>query len=500
MRSVSTCVASLSVFASALLACSGGELDQPAAPLSHGPPPTAGAGGRAGAAGSGGGNPFYGGSGGASGAADRPISYASGSYLDAETHLARASTGVIAAAWIASGGKSRIGASFSTDDGKTWTKPALLAADEGRQSTDPALIASPDGSLWITWEGFVPVPDKGGSEAQIYVARAAPGETSFGPTVLVSDPADASLDKPWITVTPQGTLLVTYTSISSGATSRITAAVSQDGGKTFERFVASGENSAYRNLAFPCVSRTTGRTWITYHESSAIRLRYTDDGGLTWGGDLKVSEPKEPFAFVDPTCVGDGNDVWIAYGLAASPKMGSDATQLLTQIRLARSKDGGDTIAERLSVQDGDFPYFINPQLASSAPGVLDLVYYAGTSEGDVNGSYRHARSTDGATFAKSTAVRERVLFTGDRGSSRWLGDYTGLIGDGGKVYGVFVDNSTGYADVRFFSKLPWRLTRAARCRARRAAAPRRRDGWCSSRGRRARRTPGSHRCTSTPR
>src|SRR5262245_12023528 len=80
------------------------------------------------------------------------ISIAPDGYIEAESSVAAAPGGIVAAAWIGAtqSGALRIGYTFSTDQGMTWAPPAVASAGEiGFGYGDPTLVTAADGSIYL---------------------------------------------------------------------------------------------------------------------------------------------------------------------------------------------------------------------------------------------------------------------------------------------------------------------------------------------------------------
>jgi hypothetical protein len=364
-----------------------------------------------------------------------------------------APNGVVAVAWIAEqmGGNSTNGYVFSMDGGDTWTPVQQLASPNGQVTSDPVLAFDAQNNAYMTWIGFQFDSMGGAFDMHVYAAKAIAGSTTFGAPVEVAPPANTGVtfDKPWITVTNKNTVIITYAKTSTGG---IYAARSTDGGATWGSSVIV-EDGNFRNLVYPCVPAVGDRIWAVYHAGGGIGMRWSDDDGVSWPTNNKVAVAAtgESPAFDDPTCVTDGTQVWVSYGLSNDP-FSADASPKLFAIRLAHSPDGGATIDSRTDAHDAAAgKMFLHPQLARDESGRLHLVYYAGQANLDTAGTYRRSVSPDGGqTWQPSTAVRDPVTFLGDRASKQWLGDYVGLGWAGGSVFTSYVDNTSGSSHIAF--------------------------------------------------
>lgn len=411
----------------------------------------------------GGAGPGSGGAGpGGGGSGSVIISLSDQSVIESEAHVATAPNGFVAVAWISipDSGPGGIGYTFSVNDGDAFQPVTVIQSPEGRDSSDPVLAADGAGNFWLTWVGFYRDPNTGEPfDMRIYVAKAAAGTTTFGDPVEASDPSEGSLaDKPWITVTGQGSLLVTYGREGPGDLWGIVASRSSDGVNWKRAVLAEDplQSNTFRNLAFPCAVPGTPRVYVVYVKLGAgqsIQLHRSDDDGASFPAptEIQVNAPGEQVAFDGPSCVASGEDVWVSYGLS-NVGGGSEESAVLFAVRLARSFDGGQSIGDRINAHDpGAAGFYLHPQLAMEESGAINLAYYAGNFDKDTGGSFRRGRSTDsGQSFGSSLQVGTPIVFLPDRGDPQWLGDYTGLAWRAGSVYMAYTDNASGFAHVAF--------------------------------------------------
>lgn len=380
------------------------------------------------------------------------ISKSSATFVDTEMHVAAAANGFVAVAWIGiqGNGGSTTGYVFSQDDGVTWGAVQQLASPNNEVSSDPVLATDSQSNVYLTWIGFQRDTQGNVSDMHVYASIAPAGTTTFGAPVEVSQGV-AEFDKPWITVMPDDTVVVTYAKTSTGG---ILAARSTDQAKTWTN-VTIVEDGGFRNLVFPCHDASGDRLYVAYHAGGGIGLRWSDDGGATWPDPNKTAvaaQGEGQPAFDDPTCAAAGSEVWVVYGLS-SDKFGTQSSPKLNRLRLAHSSDGGATIDARYDALDSAAgAYAMHPYLVREDGGALDLTYYAGASDGDTKGSFRVARSTDGGkSFAPSLVVHQPITFLSSRADPKWLGDYSGLWWTRGHLYMAYANNQPSYAHTAFY-------------------------------------------------
>jgi hypothetical protein len=379
------------------------------------------------------------------------ISVASDGYIEAESSVAVAPGGIVAATWIGAtkSGGLRVAYSFSTDQGNTWSPPAVASPGEaGFGYGDPTLVTAADGSIYLAFAAF----DSGFTKGKVFVARAAPGETTFGAPVLVNASANVGpFDKPVIAVTKNQSIVVAYIDYGTG---HVVLGRSADSGATFTRT----DPANFGALPTPCADPDTGRVWVTFLSGTGkVSLRWSDDDGVTFpvANSTVVNDTTDkPISTDDPVCVGRGNQVWIAYALSNDTGDSGSFNWKDFSLRIAHSSDGGATIDSRVDAHDPNAAtFFMEPALALEAEGAIDIAYYAGNKDADPGGTFRYARSTDaGQTFEASTELAAPVTFVVKRDSPGWLGDYSGFIADGGRVLSTYTDNASGTSHISFLS------------------------------------------------
>ena len=377
------------------------------------------------------------------------ISLSTLSAIEAETHLAAAPDGTLASVWISigGGGGSDIGYVFSRDNGTTWTKPKLVGDATGRESSDPVIAVDPQGNFYVTWIAFKRDGMGNASDFVLYVSKAAAGASAFATPVAVD--TFASGDKPWITVTPAGTILVTCMQMS-GQSAVLNAHRSVNGGATWTKspiFTSAAGNQA--NFIVPCAPKTGTRIWAS-HLSVEIdllqRLHWSDDDGVTWpAANTKTFGINS--SITPATCVAKGSDLWLAYGQWTAQPASADAP--VDEYHVIHTTNG-TTITDVLASDTKTKQQELGSLALDDTTGELALSYYAGDAEGTI-GNVRSVRSTDGGkTWSASKAVSADLQFTANRASQKWLGDYFGSVLRGGSLFIAYGENADSSTHVAF--------------------------------------------------
>ena len=380
---------------------------------------------------------------------------------EAETHLAVAPDGRVLVAWIGFGAKFGTGYAFSPDRGATFAAPELISGNLG----DPIVAAGADSSFYI---GYLDGTCSGAevcTNGHVYIRKAAPGASTFGAPVDVSEANPAHFyDKPWLMRTGTGGLVAIFNQREGQYPNNldaIVAARSTDGVAWTRSFVVPVQPlGTLTSIPHACASRTGARVWAIFIDSTSATggsLRWSDDDGATWplanqGQTFSLpSETAEVQAY-DYRCVGNGNDLWVMYGLG-NGNGSAESIPSLKQIRIAHSGDAGKTFDRRTTIEIAGAA-FLRPEIALEAGGAIDVLTYRGAKENDPSGRVERLRSTDGGkTFGAPVVERDPILFDASRATATWIGDYSGLVTDGADVFMSYVTNTTGKSHVAFSRK-----------------------------------------------
>jgi hypothetical protein len=324
------------------------------------------------------------------------------------------------------------------------------------------------GALFAAWASWTPGPDPAQPQAQvsdihIQFARWPAGASEFEAPVELSDPiADALYDKPWMIVTPGDGIVISYSDLRR---SGILASASADGGASFQRAVIDPTPA---NLAALCPDGRPGGAFATYAVSRAIRVAHTSDGGITWSSPVAVavSDPSGNIAFHDPTCIANGDEVWISYGRTRDSD-DMPVTRLLG-VHVAHMNLGAtwpDSDVSALAGADPVFPdagdlgadggispgFLLFPQLARRADGTLGLAAYRAAGEGTGAADLVYVTSSDGGrSFGSASTFATGLTPTLQRHVPAWLGDYFGWGPTETGLGSAFVDNASGFSHIVF--------------------------------------------------
>jgi hypothetical protein len=376
--------------------------------------------------------------------------------LESETHVASDGNGHLVAAWIGINNLgSTNGYAISQDHGLTWSRPTHIDSPmngtNNRESSDPVVASDSAGRFFMSWVGFQRDTQQQPIDMHVYVSTLAAGGTAFGTPVEVSNPANTTIqDKPWVTVASDDSVLVTWGDLGNfpdftGANG-LQFARSTDHGATFTHTtLANPGDGKFRNLAFPCVDRAGGAYYAVTTSGMAraaqlhVELWRSADSGATWA--KPTADVATDAVFMDPTCAVHGSDVFIVYPSGNSPFNTTSSPQAVS-VNSVHAHDNAGTITFDATATVATGPsgtFYLNPQLARTAQGTLEVVFYSGVP--NMPGLLEHAHSTDGTNWTRDM-LEMPGTFTLDRTARTWLGDYIGGYAADGFLYSSYADNA----------------------------------------------------------
>jgi sialidase-1 len=172
----------------------------------------------------------------------------------------------------------RIMAVRSSDDGRTWGKPAVVL-DTDRDDRDPSVACLKDGTLLLNW--FTPQKN----HVAVLLARSTDNGKTWG------EPAQLKLDSPYsfacsspVRQLPDGSLVLGLYTEGKGRAFGATVK-SHDGGKTWKDLAYIGEKAGVPLDAETDVVPLKDGKLLAALRSSKADMHYalSDDAGKTWG-------------------------------------------------------------------------------------------------------------------------------------------------------------------------------------------------------------------------
>ena len=356
---------------------------------------------------------------------------------------------------LQTGGHRWHGVYRSTDGGSSWSS-SLLPGFPGdgspqglssplhgfRATTDPVVAFDRAGNAYIV--GIT-------TRLNLFVAKYTNDGASYSFTTLICRSACA--DKPWIAVdnsggTHDGNVYVSF----DGATG-VDLVFSTDGAQTFSGTITALRNDALSGATVDSqgrvfVSGVSGGRSTTRNILAAV----STDGGLTFNGHevagsaavLPGALPGNQFRVATiPQIASDSSAVYVAW---------DDFTMGNSNVFFAKSTDGGITWTAPLRVNDQLAGQHFFPTIAT-ADGVVSVSWYDSRlgqlSNGTITGlDVFYASSANGGnsfsanTRVTSTSFNPNIVERTDFGdTSIFIGDYIQVTALNGVAHVVWTDN-----------------------------------------------------------
>jgi hypothetical protein len=413
--------------------------------------------------------------------------------LASEDTLMRDSQGRLALGFIGvtPQGNSYMGVAQSTDDGAHWTDKGQMPAATPTQS-DPVIV----NSKWSTgermhyvWVGYTidnsnpnsPTVKDMFMEAAISDDGGATWHAG-GSTTKVTDTTDNAngtllLDKPWIAVGPDQSLIFTF-SIGNNNYQDMYARVSTDHGAswgTTSYRITNGDTAHGHNLGMPVFdpNDATGNTiylvWITYTDIQAtngnsLQIAKSTDHGHTWSQPMTISAGDDQVLFEPPSIAIDGVHKRLYAGYVASPgSAGASGAKYWDAKVAALDISGAAPVVLRQTRVNDDFP----PGQSTGCFQHIHCMVQTDPATGRVFAGFidnRRANAMGGVYYTVSTdqaaswAPNKRVSdadfpFNPDHANSqlKFLGDYFGFFFDGTKLRFAWSDPRNGTSSQPFY-------------------------------------------------
>ncbi|HEY2516652.1 MAG TPA: sialidase family protein [Polyangiaceae bacterium] len=376
----------------------------------------------------------------------RQLSASAGTEAQTEPSLAITPSGEVLIAWMEqrAGTSTTLGIRFSPDEGKTWGPVETLASPDGRSATQPVVVADGKGNIFVAWVATGRDGPGGVADSHVYVARREGGSGKFGEPVEVSTDMrrGSRFGAPWMTISGTGAALVAWT-YQQAMGDGIAVARSEDG-VTWARSIVIERVGLQARFPYLCASHQGPSAWVTYLDGDVgVRIRASDDGGLSWSparvATVSVADEKPRVVNDITPCVGDGDEVTVAYGRARGNDAGAGAATVADSLVLAKSFDGGRTFDARRILDLGPTSA-LHPQMAREADGPIDLAFYASASDPDA-GSLRWMRAADNLSpLGGARVARDKVRFDAKPQGRAWPGGYFGWQWRDGALYAALAD------------------------------------------------------------
>ena len=343
-----------------------------------------------------------------------------------EPHLAVLPTGAVAVAWTGTsrqrGVADRIGVRVLQGRARALGPIAEVTVAD-RTLAHPVLVAGPSGDLWLV---FLATRS---NEVRVFVTHSPAEALAFDtPRDISKDGERVGHEKPSAVLV--GDRLVIAYRTDKGP---------RDGVAVDPR-VFSRTSELARAL---CASKS--RMYTTWIDPKGGVVLEANDDGPTF--QTTVSRAGEQVAPETSSCVAEGDEVTVLYGIAAGGNH-PERPPLLSGAIVARSNDGGRTFDARTEVREANL-VLLQPAMAREASGATAVVYYAGRDAPDALGAVRWNRIASVGDPATPAREVRAPIFLG-KGDSTWLKDSLRVATAPGHLFAAFVDNADGNPHIAF--------------------------------------------------
>ena len=349
----------------------------------------------------------------------------------------------------------RIGYSYSTDGGLTWSVSQLTPQiiPTCALSSDPAVATDTAGNFYIVTISLNDVTGNG----EVWLFKSIDGGVTFDSVYHIASDPNIFEDKEYVTTDFVPTspfynnMYVSWTRFGSGTD--IYFVKSSDQGVTWSNpLIVSSEPGVQGSIPAVGPEGEVYVAWYGYDFSSEnIYFDKSTDGGVTFGTDKVVSPCPDawfPSMAVDLSGGQYNGNIYVTW---------NDERNGDGDIFLSVSSDGGNnwSAAKRINddaVSNGREQYW--PWVTVAENGEIDLIFYdtRNTPSNSVIEAYL-ARSTDGGENFTNELISTQQSPTTIPNSDVRFGDYIGIDAYGGNiVVPVWTDERAGGVNMDIYT------------------------------------------------
>lgn len=344
----------------------------------------------------------------------------------------------------------RIGYSYSTNGGVTWSAGQLLPDPNPNNTTqsDPVVISDAQGNFYISStsrkQDFFPE-----NRDMLVYKSTNNGQTFFFHSVAVPGTGGSGEDKEWIFCDPvpssptYNNIFITWTSFGNISTG-IKFRKSTNGGLNWSSTVNVSDNSSGQGSM--SAAGTNGSIYAVW-QASGVRFDKSTNGGTSFGADYSLSTVSStngfPFICVDYSNRPSRGNVYVVW---------DDARGGSSDIWFQRSTNSGaNWLASPVRVNDVTTNAQYWPAIQCDTNGTLYVIYYDKRTSGSLINSYI-AYSTNAGDAWVNMRLSDSSFAGNEPNSDVRFGDYIQLDAYQNKVIGVWADDRLGTPNQEVFA------------------------------------------------
>jgi|WetSurMetagenome_2_1015567.scaffolds.fasta_scaffold10071_3 hypothetical protein len=358
----------------------------------------------------------------------------------------------------------RIGYSYSTDTGATWSVPIILDSTlipgEPRNS-DPVIGVDSAGNFYI---GVIAL-NITNSNGMLVIYKSTDGGVTFPFAYIAASSSGTGEDKEYITtdLTPgspyYNTIYFTWTRFLTGT--RILCIKSTNGGVNWSTPVPVSEATSGVQGSDPVISANgqVNVVWLSNNgTTSSIYYDKSTDGGITFGTDIIISSGTSPTGLPNSASTFPS----IAADISGGPRNGylyavfSDSRNGDPDVFLCRSTNSGNNWSSPVRVNNdgianGKLQFW--PWISVNDSGNIAIIWYdtRNTANNTIVEAYL-ARSVNGGLTFTNELLSSQPSPTNVPGSSVRFGDYICVDYWKNKIVPVWTDERAGGTDMEIYT------------------------------------------------
>ncbi len=251
-----------------------------------------------------------------------------------------------------SGGGFRVGFSYSTDNGKTWSPNILMDPTiPGNRQSDPWLVADADDNAYFVFLDWNDVA------SGIGVAKSIDGGVTWLPTVQASDTTGGFDDKETACIDAEGNIYIVWDFYADVGPTEMRFTKSVDGGTTFQPTTPILTPYIPYITCFP-----NGTLFVATNEwqglggtpSQDVWISRSNDGGVTWSPQIPVTPFEvDEVGIIDVVDTDSQNNIYVAYSAGTWDFIGNISPyENYTEIYVTKSTDGGFTWSSPIMINN----------------------------------------------------------------------------------------------------------------------------------------------------